>query len=229
METTGGAYPDVPPVPPSLWRMGAQPTSIKKVFWDGERGSVRYCVAWTGSEFLELVDDVVVDISALEAPPAKVKVRTIDLILNGNLQVDLEYKTIAAGTADVGGTTNDVVWVTGDKFSATWLTEGPGRIHLGESDYTITAVTDDENLTITGPWGNGTPFAYTVDQLIDRFIGQANVTEPRMKRTYVDGTSNAWQSSNASSGFVGDIVLTSVGAASGDELTMWVTFERSAG
>ena len=67
----------------------AAPTPVEKTFWDGHRGMTRWYAAW--GESTEHTDKVIVDVSALSPAPTAVKVRSFDLILNGNLQVDLEF------------------------------------------------------------------------------------------------------------------------------------------
>ena len=69
--------------------MGA-PTPVTKTFWDGSRGMLRWYAAWTDNT--QLTDSVLIDISGLTGPtPDSIKIRSIDLILNGDLQVDLEF------------------------------------------------------------------------------------------------------------------------------------------
>jgi hypothetical protein len=65
------------------------PTPVTKTFWDGERGMTRWLAAWTDGT--QLTDTVAVDVSALSPAVTAVKVRSIDLILNGDLQIDLEF------------------------------------------------------------------------------------------------------------------------------------------
>ena len=67
----------------------AAPTPVTKTFWDGTRGMTRWYAAW--ADATALTDSVVVDVSALAPEPNAIKVRSIDIWLNGDLQVDLEF------------------------------------------------------------------------------------------------------------------------------------------
>jgi len=67
----------------------AAPTPVEKTFWDGHRGMTRWYAAW--ADGTQHADRVVVDVSALSPAPTAVKVRSIDMVLNGDLQVDLEF------------------------------------------------------------------------------------------------------------------------------------------
>lgn len=136
--------------------MGA-PTPVVKVFWNGERGAVRWYAAWLSAD--ELTDSVLVDISALSPVPAAIKVRSISLTLNGDFQADIEFDA-------------------------------------------------------------------TTDELIDRFIGQADVTYQFIE-DYTDYPNSGFNPDTSATGFIGDLLVTTLGAASGDELKIHLVFEKT--
>ena len=135
----------------------AAPTPVTKTFWDGTRGMVRWYAAWSNGD--QQADAKLVDISTLAPAPTSVKIRTIDIFINGNLQVDFEYDA-------------------------------------------------------------------TTDELIDRFIGQSDITVPFF-RDYSEGPNNGYVPDKTATGFGGDILLTTVGAASGDEVSILCIFQTS--
>ena len=69
-------------------------------------------------------------------------------------------------------------------------------------------------------------FDATTDQLIDQFAGQSDVTN-YFDRDYTDGPSDGFSPTSSATGFVGDILLTSVNAASGDEVNFLIIFEKT--
>jgi Na+-translocating ferredoxin:NAD+ oxidoreductase RnfG subunit len=69
-------------------------------------------------------------------------------------------------------------------------------------------------------------FDASTDALIDRFVGQSDITN-YYERCYDDGPSNGFVPTTTASGFTGDILLTTVNAASGDEINALIIFERS--
>jgi hypothetical protein len=117
----------------------------------------RWYAAW--ADGTQLTDSVVVDVSALAPAVTAVKVRSIDLALNGDLQVDLEFDA-------------------------------------------------------------------TTDELLDRFIGQTDVTY-QILRDYTDGPNAAYVPDQSATGFAGDVLLTTTGAASGDEVNLLIVFEKA--
>jgi hypothetical protein len=137
----------------------AGPATVTKTFWDGTRGMVRWYTAW--SDGTQLTDSTLVDISTLGGPiPNSIKIRSIDLVMNGDMQVDLEYDA-------------------------------------------------------------------TTDELIDRFIGQSDVSY-QFLCDYTDGPNVGYIADTSAAGFTGDLLLTTVGAASGDEINLLLVFERSS-
>src|SRR3990172_6111427 len=67
----------------------AAPTPVTATSWDGVRGMVRWYAAWTDGS--QLTDSVVVDISTLEPAPNSVKIRSFDVIVNGDVDVAFEF------------------------------------------------------------------------------------------------------------------------------------------
>lgn len=70
-------------------------------------------------------------------------------------------------------------------------------------------------------------FDATTDELIDRFIGQSDVTN-YYDRNYDDGPNNGFVPTTTAAGFTGDLLLTSLNAASGDEVNALIIFERNS-
>ena len=140
----------------------AAPTPSVRTDWNGYRGMTRYYIAWTAGNPDELADASVVDISALSPAPTSIKIRRIQAILNGNVQLDFEFDA-------------------------------------------------------------------ATDQLIDTFIGQSDVSFD-FCRDYSDNPNGGFVSSNtAAASFTGDLLLTTTGAANGDELMLLIVFEKSSG
>ena len=69
-------------------------------------------------------------------------------------ETDLEFPT---GTVDVA--TTAVSWVSGDKFDTTWS----GTIEIDGTDYTISSVTNTENLILTATAGTDTGVTYEIE------------------------------------------------------------------
>lgn len=69
----------------------AAPTPTIRTDWNGYRGMTRAYVAWTAGAPDNLADSSLVDISALSPAPTSVKIRRIQAILNGNVQLDFEF------------------------------------------------------------------------------------------------------------------------------------------
>lgn len=138
----------------------AAPTPVVKNFYDGFRGMLRYYVAWTAGVPDDLADNNALDISTLGPPaPNSVKIRSVDVIMNGNYQLDVEFDA-------------------------------------------------------------------TTDELFDRFIGQTDVTY-QFFRNYTQGPNTGYVSDPTAAGFVGDLLVTTTGAANGDELNMLIIYEKS--
>lgn len=70
-------------------------------------------------------------------------------------------------------------------------------------------------------------FDATTDELIDRFVGQSDVTNYN-DRKYDDGPSNGFTPTTTAAGFTGDIVLTTLNAANLDEVNALIIFERNS-
>lgn len=138
----------------------AAPTPLEQINWDGTRGSIRWIARWTTGD--QFADQNLIDLDADLSPvPTTIKIRTIDIMVNGNVRVDIEFDA-------------------------------------------------------------------TTDQLIDSFEGQTDVTHPLI-RDYTDCPNVGFVALNPSAaGFNGDVILTTTGAADGDEVNLLMTFERSA-
>lgn len=67
----------------------AAPTPTTTVNWDGIRGAVRFRAVW--ADVTNYSDQSVVDISTLAPAPASIKIRSIDIILNGDIGATLEF------------------------------------------------------------------------------------------------------------------------------------------
>lgn len=118
----------------------AAPTPVTKTFWDGTRGSVRWYAAWTTGD--QHTDAVVVDISTLSPAPDAIKIRSIDLIINGDVQVDLE----------IDATTDELVERIIGQTDVSYqflrdYTDGPNEAYA--PDKTATGFTGDLLLTST--------------------------------------------------------------------------------
>lgn len=69
-------------------------------------------------------------------------------------------------------------------------------------------------------------FDASTDALIDTFTGQSDITN-LCDRDYTDGPNNGFSPTTSAAGFTGDILLTSVNAASGDEVNFLIIYERT--
>jgi DNA integrity scanning protein DisA with diadenylate cyclase activity len=65
----------------------------------------------------------------------------------------------------------------------------------------------------------------TTDQLIETWAGQTDMSNP-IVRDYTGGPNKGIAPSTGTAGFVGDILLTTVGAAAGDELNFVIDYRR---
>jgi hypothetical protein len=205
----------------------AAPTPTIKTFWDGRRGLVRWYAAWTAGAPDELADSVVLDVSALSPIPNgnKVKLRSADISLNGNFQATLEYDNIASGVVNTATAGTLVTWVSGDQFDTNWVSENFGQITINSVDYTITSVDSATQITLASDPGDQAGVAYSYDGTIDRFIGQSDATY-QFQRDYSDGpNSGLIPPLVLGSSFLGDIMVTTSGAASGDEMTIVLVFD----
>jgi len=139
----------------------ASPTPLEQINWDGTRGSIRWISRWTAGAPDNFTDQQLVDIDVdLTPSAAAVKIRSVDVHVNGNVQVTLEFDA-------------------------------------------------------------------TTDQLIDAFEGQSDITNVFV-RDYTDCPNAGFVPSNPSAtGFTGDILLTTTGAADGDEVNLLLVFEKS--
>ena len=210
--------------------MATQPVPILKTFWDGTRGESRWYCAWSGIETDNLVDAVIVDVSALAPVPNKVKIRTLDVILNGNFTATLEFAHVAYGVCNTATADTSINWVSGNTFDSNWLTWGNSLIDVYDAaaSYTISSVDSAIKITVGSDPGDNTAYAFWVDEFIDRFIGQSDSTY-QFARDYTDGPSCGLNPTSAGSADADakDLIVTTAGVASGDELNILVTFERS--
>ena len=69
-------------------------------------------------------------------------------------------------------------------------------------------------------------FDATTDETIDRFVGQSDLTN-LFDRDYTDGPNNGLTATTSAAGFTGDVLLTTLNAASADEINALIVFERS--
>ena len=68
----------------------AAPTPVERIAWDGTRGSIRWIARWTDGT--QLTDTQLIDIDGDLSPAADaIKIRSVDIIINGNIRVDLEF------------------------------------------------------------------------------------------------------------------------------------------
>lgn len=133
----------------------AAPTPLESIQWDGTRGSIRWIARWTDGN--QLTDTQLIDIDGDLNPAAnEIKIRVVDIIINGNVQVNIEFDA-------------------------------------------------------------------TTDQLIDSFEGQSDVSHPFL-RDYTDGANGGFVGDASASGWTGDVLITTSGAASGDEINLYMTF-----
>ena len=65
----------------------------------------------------------------------------------------------------------------------------------------------------------------TTDQVIDAFSGQTSISNPYIV-DYTGGPNRGVAPNAAAGGFVGDILLTTVGAAASDELNLVIDYRR---
>jgi len=205
----------------------AAPTPVTKIFWNGVRGEVRWYAAWTDAT--NLTDSIVVDVSALAPPPTHIKIRVLDIVLNGNFSVKFEADDVASGivdTTNVGG--NTVTWISGNQFDTDWLGWGNSTITINGTEYVISSVDSATQITLASDPGVQSSVAYSVDEFIDQFFGQTNITY-QFGRDYTNGPNAAIVPTKVGSASAtsGDLTLTSTGVALGDELSILATFERS--
>ena len=67
----------------------AAPTAVTATSWNGTRGMVRWYAAWTTAD--QHTDAVVLDISTLSPAPNSVKIRSFDVIVNGDVDIAFEF------------------------------------------------------------------------------------------------------------------------------------------
>jgi len=205
----------------------ASPTPSIKTLWDGWKGQVRYYVAFTAGTPDNLTDSKVIDISALSPIPSSnsVKMKLLNLDVNGDINVKLEFDNVASGTVDTATVGNTVTWVSGDTFDTDWVSYGNDEITINSVVYTISSVDSATQITLTSDPGDQTGVAYSVDEFIDRFVGQTNDTNAFI-RTYAEGPNGGLTPTHSSSNFVGDLILTTTGALAGDEIFLLLSFKR---
>lgn len=205
----------------------AGPTPLATTQWDGSRGHVRWHSAWTAGLPDNLTDAVLVDASALDpVPPLNaLKVKRVDIKMSGNFQVTLEYDDVRSGVVNTTTANTRITRVSGDLFDTAWKTPNFGGITVNGTEYAITTVDTTGQITAASDPGDQTAVAYSQDATIDRFNGQADELN-LFQRDYADGPNGGLKPYHASSGFVGDILLTTSGVADGDELNVHLVFER---
>lgn len=202
------------------------PTPAIKTFYDAWRGQVRWYAAWTDAS--NLTDSVLVDVSSFTPNPNFVKLRFIDLILNGDFSVKFEFDDVANGTVDTTNVgSNKATWVSGNKFDTTWLTLGNDTITINAVSYTISSVDSTTQITLASDPGIQTGVAYSVDEFVDRFEGQTDASH-QIVRVWRDGPNGGLTPTQASatSASAGDLILTTTGVANLDELSLILNFER---
>lgn len=204
----------------------AGPTPVRDVQWDGRLGLARWYAAWTAGLPDNLTDAVVVDVSALTPVPDgnAVKIRRIDLKLNGVLQVTFEHDNVRSGTVNTTTLNTRATWVSGDKFDTAWKTAHFDTITINAVSYAITTVDSTTQITLGSDPGDQTGVAFSQDGTVDRFSGQTSKTN-LISRRYDDGSSNGFLPYKASTAFIGDVMLTTSGAIDGSELNAEVVFE----
>jgi len=81
---------------------------------------------------------------------------------------------------------------------------------------------------LNGDLGVVLEFDATTDQRIDEFLGQTDATY-QVFRDYEDSPGGGIKPSDTTAtGFTGDILLTTTNAADGDELNLFIIFEKSS-
>jgi len=65
----------------------ANTININETNWDGRRGSIHYAVTSDGTA---VTDTTLVDISALSPAPGSVKIRSLDVVINGDFALIFE-------------------------------------------------------------------------------------------------------------------------------------------
>lgn len=135
----------------------ANTVNINHVEWNGTRGMLHYNLS---SDSTALSDLNVLDISTLAPAPTAVKIRHVQMSIQGNF------------------------------------------ILTGEVD----ATTDQPFLRVEGQTADATT-SYVAD--------------------FTDGPNKGWNPDKTAAGFVGDILLTSSGLASGDDFDLIIVFERA--
>lgn len=143
--------------------MAAPTPALDIINWDGYQGRFRFVAKWTAGAADNYTDQNIVDISAdLASAPTSVKVESLDVVVNGNVEVIFEFDA-------------------------------------------------------------------TTDQEIYRFIGQTDATI-NFKEDFTKGPNGGIvPSDTGAAGFTGDILLTTTGAADGDEVIVHGVFKKSTG
>ena len=78
---------------------------------------------------------------------------------------------------------------------------------------------------INGVYSCTLEFDATTDQMIDQFSGQSDISNPYVM-DYSGGPNRGIVPNITAAGFVGDILLTTVGAAAGNELNVVLDFHK---
>ena len=175
----------------------------------------------------DLTDSVVVDVSALSPVPSgnKVKVRSIDITLNGNFQATFEYADIASATVNTTTLNTRATWVSGDKFDTNWVAENFSQITINAVLYTITSVDSTTQITLAADPGDQTGVNYSYDGTIDRFMGLRVITIFGVRDYCVGPNSGLSPPLVLGASFLGDIMVTTSGAANLDEMTIVLVFD----
>jgi hypothetical protein len=114
-------------------------------------------------------------------------------------------------------------WTDGTQLTDTQLVDLDGDLAPAPTSIKIRSV----DIIINGNVKVTLEFDATTDQLIDRFEGQSDVSHPFI-RDYTDGPNGGFIPSNTgATGFTGDPLITTTGAANGDEVNLFMTFEKS--
>lgn len=174
------------------------------------------------------------DVSALASAPNDnaLKITRLDVVMNGNFSAAFQWGRVASGTVDTTTLNTRATWVSGDLFATAWASNpglyDDGTITINGVVYTITSVDSTTQITLASDPGDQTGVAYDVDEIWEKFIGQADVSY-HFLRDYSDGPNGGLvpiKTSGTRTGTTGDILLTTSGAASGDELSIVISFAK---
>lgn len=211
----------------------ASPTPTTTTNWDGTIGLLRWRCAWVPGDS-DFTDGTLVDVSALSSAPPRnaVKITRLDVVMNGNFSAIFQWKNVASGVVNTTTLNTRATWVSGDVFNTAWASNpglfNDGKITINGVEYTITTVDSSTQITLASDPGNQTGVAYGVDEIFEVFIGQSDVSCPFL-RDYSGGPHQGLvptKTSSTRTGATGDLLLTTSGAASGDELSIKLSFSK---